>query len=166
MPTATYTLISQTVLLSASSSVTIGSIPGTFRDLVFVVDATTVGSGPYNVGITTNLNTGNYRYAYANGDGSTTAASAPGDNRIQVPGRSSYWSNGYRTHILGNIMDYSTTNKQKPFLIRTGTASGATEMILGQEFGTGAITSINFAIGGSVSQFAVGSIFTLYGIVS
>jgi hypothetical protein len=166
MPTQTYDLISTTSIGTAASTVTISSIPSTYRDLVFVVDGLTTGVGPYNVGITTNLNTGNYFYVYVNGNGSTTASSGPGDNRIQVPGRGSYWSNGYRTYVVGNIFDYTQSNKHKPFIIRTGTGTQVTELLAAREPSTGTISSISFAIGGAASTFAVGSVFTIYGIVA
>ena len=75
--------------------------------------------------------------------------------------------NIYRTYVIGNLFDYSTSGNQKPFLIRSGSAAAnTTEMMVAREPGTGVVSSITFTIGNSVNTFAVGSRFSLYGIVA
>lgn len=165
MPTPTYDLISTTTLSSATTSVTLSSIPGTYRDLAFSIEGTTVGSSSYYIGLTTSASSGSYNYIYINASTSGANGGASGDNKIQIPAHSNYWSSTYTTIVFGEVLDYAQTSMAKNIFIRSGVASNvATELSLGLEPSTNAITSLTFAIGNSVTQFASGCIFTLYGI--
>lgn len=161
-----YDLIASNVLGSATSAVTFSSIPQTYRDLVFTISGQAT-TGLIYAYITTSNNTGTYNYVYATGRGSnSTATGAPGDNKIQVPGDSSYWGNTLFTSVVGNVMDYSTSDKHKTFLIRSGatTSSGAVEMMAARYPSTSAITSLTFTM--NAGNWATNTAFYLYGIVS
>lgn len=166
MPTATYDFISSNTLTTATSAVTFSSIPGTYRDLVFTVAGKSSVAGVYAY-ITTSGSTGTYNYAFLTGRGSGTVATAnTGDNKIQIPGDGSYWSTNFSTSVIGHVMDYSTTDKHKTFLIRSGgtTSLGAVEMMVARYPSTSAITSITFTM--NTANFTIGTNFQLYGIVS
>lgn len=141
---------------STASTVTFGSIPSTYRDLRIVINAT--ASGGYNVPVTFNGDgTGsNYPSVYLGGDGST-ASSGTLNNYI-----GGVYSSNLSLNTI-DILDYSATDKHKPWLSRLSVSTNASSFIAGRWANTSAITSVAFTIPGT---WSVGSIFSLYGIVS
>jgi hypothetical protein len=151
-----YVSLATTTLSSATSSVTFGSIPATFKDLVLVIDATTL-SGIRGGIIQVNGSSSGYSFVYANGDGSS-ATSASGT-------ASAFSQTAFLTTRSTNIMhfmDYAATDKHKTALVRFGQAGLSTQMAAERWASTSAITSISVAI--TVTSFAAGSTFSLYGI--
>lgn len=150
-----------TITLGASqATVTFSSISGAYRDLRLVV----VGRTATNlINIQFNADTGaNYYWVNMVGDGTNaTSTSAGPQTQIQFPNMDSTVNN-----LLVDILDYSATDKHKTALARMNapTTSG-TVALAGRWASTSAITSLTVSgVGGNV--WAIGSTFTLYGIVS
>lgn len=148
-------------LASAQSSVTFGSIPGTFRDLRIVVNAGTSAEG--NIFIQLNNDTGS-NYTYSNMRGfatSSTAASAGTSSRIQ-----SNYSTGLQTSARAvntyDLMDYSQTDKHKTILIRANHIDEI-DALAGRWANTAAVTSVKLTANDS-GNFIIGSTFALYGV--
>ena len=166
MPTATYDLIASNVLGSSAASVTFSSIPATYRDLIVVVEASSSGASNTNGRLTFNSDTGNnYNWVLMIGDGSsaTSASSSNTSNIIILESATS------TRRVLGiaQIQDYSATDKHKSTLGRYGNAATATTAAAGRWANTAAITSVTIeAFSGTGLQWASGSSFYLYGIVS
>jgi hypothetical protein len=165
MPTATYTPLATVTLASNTSSVTFTGIPATYRDLIFVFagTATAQSSSRFRMnGITGS----NYSFVRAGGNGSTTFSSAPTDTYFPL-----VWSNSElsttQSNAIVQIMDYSATDKHKTVLIRetNNNPSGpAVTMYAGRLDTTSAITSLTALV--SANNFATGSTFSLYGVIS
>jgi hypothetical protein len=163
MPTPTYDLVASATLGTAASSVTISSIPGTYRDLVLVADVLGVTS-EVSVALEFNGDTGsNYTYLRMLGNGSTAAA-GNGTNPYTSTG-ADVASTTVRGNAIFHIMDYSVTDKHKTTLIRTNYPSSLVVAGASRWANTSAITSIKI-LTTVAGNYAVGSSFHLYGIVS
>ena len=149
---STYTKIASTTLGSATGSVTLSSIPGTYTDLVLIVDST-ITSGGVDTRIRINGDTStNYSRTYMYGDGSST-----------VSGRNSTDDAiGSGSKTIHNVMNYSNTTTYKTAVARYGTAGSLTLAQVALWRSTAAITSISITAG--TTNIATGSTFTLYGI--
>jgi hypothetical protein len=164
MPTATYDLLSSTVLGSATSTVTFSSISGSYRDLVIVftggVTARTGQFLEFN-GDTTNANYANvYAYGSGAGGGASTFSAAAADRQI-----AEVIENSAANNAIIQILDYSATNKHKTSLIRVNNSTvNGTEMRVHRWANTAAITSVSLVASGTT--WLSGSTFYLYGIVS
>lgn len=160
MPTATYDLLSSTVLGSATSTVTFSSISGSYRDLVIVfTGGVTARTGQFLVfnGDTTNAN---YANVYAYGSGASTFSAAAADRQI-----AEVIENSAANNAIIQILDYSATNKHKTSLIRVNNSTvNGTEMRVHRWANTAAITSVSLVASGTT--WLSGSTFYLYGIVS
>lgn len=159
--TATYDLITSNVLSANASSVTFSTIPSTYRDLIVVTSGLST-SAEASLRMRFNSDTGNnYNEVAAyniTGIGSSNISSFA--NLGIVP--DSGGTQGRGSNII-QIIDYSTTDKHKPVLSRAG-YSAQVIMYAGRWANTSAITSIELYP--SANQFASGSTFYLYGIVS
>lgn len=167
MATPTYELIETTTLASSASSVTLSSIPQTYRDLVLVVSPK-VSSYPNWIGLRFNGDSaGNYSYIYMTGTGSAAAsADASSQNQIAIIGQ---MQSGEVGSYIFQVQDFSATDKDKPVIARGGYATGVgtprTNFTSGRWDSTAAITSLTLINDFSVSYDA-GSTFSLYGIAS
>jgi len=161
----TYEPINTTTLTSAASSVTFSSIPQAYTDLVLISSpiATTDGMSLY---VRFNSDTGsNYSRTTISGYG-TSAGSTRHSNVTYI---GSAWqvgggTGGISPHIH-NIQNYSNSTTYKTVIFRGNNYpyGGLSEVTaeVGLWRNTAAITSINVSY---VSNFAIGSTFTLYGI--
>jgi hypothetical protein len=161
MPTPTYKALANVTLGTAVSSVTFSSIPATYRDLILIIKgkATAPGSGARMI---VNLDTGNnYNAVRMYAAGSTGSDSASNVGYLDISSLNT--SEGYQAVI--QIMDYSATDKHKTFLSRTH-ESGLSAVLAnaGRWADTAAITSVRAYTGSD--NWAIGSTFALYGIVS
>lgn len=156
MPTPTYDLISTTTLTSTVSSVTLSSIPQTYRDLILIVDTPSTASGTcllypnddYNNNVTSSVN--------MNGDGSSaTSSSVSNGNGFQI-------LFGGQAQAITHIFDYATTNKHKAILHRQSRPGSQVRALAGRWGNTDAITFIVLANANLTS----GTQISLYGIVS
>jgi hypothetical protein len=164
MPTPTYTPLANITLGSAASSITFGSIPATYRDLICVVVAT--GSTTLQGRIRLNGDSGSSSYAYQRISGTGSAASANIDNAESFAHISSI-AQATTTGALQmniNIMDYSATNKHKTILSRADQAANGTDAHSNRWKNTAAVTSVQILT--STGNWAAGSTFALYGIVA
>jgi hypothetical protein len=161
----TYTQIASTTLGSAASSVTLSSIPGTYTDLVLIMNA---GSSVNNADIDINVNgdTGaNYSRTILYGDGAT-AGSARESSATKF--RLTYFGNAsivFSWIGIVNFMNYSNTTTYKTFLSK---ARNATNYGVNDQAGlwrnTAAISSM--VITNASGTFSTGSTFNLYGITA
>jgi hypothetical protein len=153
-----YVALATTTLSSATSSVTFGSIPATFKDLVLVANGSTA-SGAENILLRFNSDTGsNYSSVFMLGSGSSALSGTVSSTSIFGGG-----FGATRANALWQIMDYSATDKHKTTLNRTDRADDAAYAWAGRWANTSAITTIQVRLGGALS-FAAGTTISLYGI--
>jgi hypothetical protein len=165
----TYVAIATQTLGSAAASVTFSSIPGTYTDLVLVLQPASTTFAD-NVGLQFNSDTGN-NYSSTNLSGTGSAASsgrtssAPYINVTNIIGTTG--TLGAMTSTI-QIMNYANTTTYKTVISRTG-QNGATyngtEAIVGLWRNTAAINTIVIKQSGS-PNFITGSTFSLYGIAA
>lgn len=158
---STYTPISTQTLGSAVATVTFSSIPGTYTDLILAVNAKCTNAGGQNSYLTLNGDTGlNYSQTSMYGTNPT-----PGSNHGS--------SNGYAGYCIvdtiGEYLEYTLngyadTNFHKTVLGRGASSLNYIDARVSTWHSNSAITSI--AISSSGGNWAVGSVFTLYGITA
>jgi hypothetical protein len=154
MPTPTYIPLSTITLGSAASSITFGSIPQGYRDLVVIIQGTLGSTAGF--GLRFNGDTGsNYSYVGMDGYGSSTNSYSGTDTSMPA---GVFLSTGGVS--ISQIMDYSATDKQKTTLHRRSAGGWGASAIAGRWANTNAITSVT-AMG---VTFTTGSTFSLYGI--
>lgn len=164
MAEPTFDLIDSVTLSSSASSVSFTGLTQSYRDLVVIATGTTTSSD-YR-GIQFNGDTSNsYYLVNAAANGTSLSGNATGNTRVLWE---YYQPSGTGTvnQAIFQIFDYSTTNKQKPVLVRNGSlASGdvVVEMRATRWANTNAITSITFMIG--TAQYNAGSTFEIYGVL-
>lgn len=156
----TYEAIATTTLGSATATVTFGSIPSTYTDLVLVVDGQATG-GQRNLLLQFNGDTGaNYSSTILYGDSS-------GANSVRQTSQTAANVGGIDTtsqsNTIAHIMNYSNSTTYKTIIGRGNSASiiVAAKVALWQN--TSAITSIVASLAAS-DTFFTGCTFSLYGI--
>jgi hypothetical protein len=163
MPTSTYTPLATVTLGTAVSSVSFSSIPATYRDLIVVLNV----SGSADVGIRLRFNgdTGtNYTtVAMAGWSGGTLSNSYPLAYALFYNLTVGVNTNGIPAPVIGQIMDYSATDKHKTLLTRASSTNEATAMA-SRWANTNAITSMEIYL--ASGNYAVGSTFNLYGVIA
>jgi hypothetical protein len=159
MPKKTYTQINSVTLAAASASVTFGSIPQNFRDLILVQNLTTATS-PDDVLCRLNGDTGsNYAWVRMLADSSGTISSTGTYDGLPVQ-FSGVVSGGM---AIFQLFDYSATDKHKTALSRAGGANyNIVEAVASRWTNAAAVTSMTLVV--YTSNLAAGSTFTLYGI--
>ena len=164
MPTATYTPLANVTLAATSTSITFGSIPATYRDLVIVFQGLAFG-GNYATRLRLNGDTGsNYSFQRMSGNGSTAAASTGTSGTFLTLSVQADARETDRVQHYINLMDYSATDKHKTIISRADNSAQGTEAFAGRWANTAAITSVQ--IYPSANSFAIGTTVALYGIVS
>ena len=162
MPKKTYTQINSITLAVASSSVTFGSIPQNFRDLVLVHAGTSSNASLNSLLLRFNGDSAS-NYSHVNMEGNGSSASS-----------GSFTSSGVFTGFtlsspvsnnITQIIDYSATDKHKTVLSRKNTSSANANAQASRWANTAAITSIVCTID-SGATFSTGSTFNLFGIAS
>jgi hypothetical protein len=162
MPTPTYDLISSTTLAASSSSVTFGSLPQTYRDLVLIVNAD--GTSQTELYVRMNGDTGStYTAVRMQANGTTTASTTySGTGGMRLNGNGDIMTD-FSFNAVIQLLDYSATDKHKTLLSRTNSSNGV-DANAGRWPSTSAITSVTaYPAAGS---FDVGSTFNLFGIIS
>lgn len=167
MPTSTYDLISSTTLNSSASSLTISSIPSTYRDLVLVIDvlgtSTSVNTlyARFNNDSGSNYTSNSLYGTSTNGVGS--AANNTGQTEMNISDRSNAgFSDTRRALYVVNIFDYSQT-KNKPCLQRANAVPGG-EVVLQTHRWNNSATISSIVLTPYAGSFASTSVFSLYGI--
>jgi hypothetical protein len=167
----TYELIATTTLSSNENEITFSSIPGTYTDLVFVVQAQSNSGGSSVNGMRCRINGNagnNYSYTSISGAGGSVTSGRETNVDYFIPGEITQTSNDSRSLCIFTIMSYTNTNIFKSILSR-GNTNVQTNANIGLYRSTSAVTSVsisrNFFVD-SVSKVKSGSIVSLYGIKS
>ena len=153
--TAKYEVIENQTLSTSVSSVTMTSIPGSYKDLFLIVGGTPGASGAA-FRLTFNGDGGsNYSYCWMRKtyDGAETSGSASGAARIQ-----NYGVNG-TGFVTADIFDYSATDKHKSVLMSLSSVASTTSRVAGKWANTNAITSLTVT-----GNWPAGSTFKLLGV--
>lgn len=161
MPTPTYTPLWSTTLASATSSITLGGVPQTYRDLIIVFNGTFASNDYLRMRFNSD-SAGNYSYLNMGGySGGTSTSSSTGADMIQL----GYAEAGQRFNAQISVFDYVATDKHKSVLARSGgyDAGLSTNAYAGRWASTSAITSVRFHLW-SGGNFATGTTLALYGI--
>jgi hypothetical protein len=160
---ATYEPIATTTFGSTAASYTFTSIPSTYTDLIIIANVKSPTTG--NMFIQFNSDTAtNYSRTVLAGNGSTVVSARNANIAKIYCDYYGYFNTGFDNTKIIQIMNYSNTTNNKTCLIRSGAAATGTDAIVGLWRNTAAITSIRLDSDGS--DFATGSIFTLYGIAA
>lgn len=165
---ATYVPIATQTLGTAAATVTFSSIPGTYTDLVLVINArgTTVATST-SVYCTTNVTGTNYSSTWLVGNGSTAASSRYTTLAQCYLGYISAASNptGSFGTITAHFMNYSNTTTNKTIISRGNVVEAEVDAYVSLIRSMSALTSITLVEGGG-NNFLAGSSFTLYGIAA
>ncbi len=166
MPTPTYVLIdSRTVLSTATSQVTINSIPGSYRDLVLVIEGSSSNNTDYYPRLQFNSDTStNYSFISITRSGSSFNGSNETGAQLYNSG---YFQSGtsQRAIVVTHIMDYSATDRHKPMISRFAQGISHTEMVYAKwANAVNAITSIRLHSSNGATLLN-GTTINLYGIV-
>jgi hypothetical protein len=157
----TYEPIATTTLTSAVPSVTFGSIPQTYTDLIIVQNSIGTVSND-SVNLQFNSDTGsNYSVTRLTGNGSAAASNRYSNQPSLQIGDYQQTSSEFAIYTA-HIMNYSNSTTNKTVLSRSNTASQWVALMVGLWRNTAAITSIRLLPGSG--NFSAGSTFTLYGI--
>ena len=161
MPTPTYTPLATVTLGSATSSVTFGSIPSTYRDLIVVVSGTS--NEIVNIAVRLNGDTGtNYSWINAIGTGSSTISEGEASTALPEVGRFS----STQSNFIVQVMDYSATDKHKTMLGRANSNGDRTVMNATRWANTVAVSSLTLRSFPSPRTFSSGTTFSLYGVIA
>jgi hypothetical protein len=168
MPTPTYTPLSNITLGSTATSVTFGSIPATYRDLILIIEGSPADTSFPAVWLRANSDTGsNYSYVRMTGNGSSAASLSNASQTVLQIG-SAFGLGGTtasRANFVVQIMDYSATDKHKSVLSRANTPNNGVEAATSRWANTAAITTIQ-ALVSAGAGFATGTTFSLYGVIA
>lgn len=147
-PGPAFELISTTIMSSTATSVTIGSIPSTYKHLQ--VRFVAFGENGWPLIMRVNGSTSAiYSDHYLAGSGSAVASgsiSGTSATQVYIFGRYGTFNGGTTIPVSGiiDILDYSNTNKNKTINVLTGTNNSASEVGLYSAFwqSTAAINSV------------------------
>lgn len=164
-----YELISTTVLGSNSASVSLSSIPQTYKHLQIRLVKLNPSSVSAYLNIQMNgVTSGSYSSHLLFGNGSTVGSNAGnGSSATSIFGGTT--ATNATTHAavqIIDILDYTSTSKYKTVRYLNGYANGANngiELGSGLFMSTSAVTSVDFS-NQSSNQFATGSRFSIYGL--
>ena len=159
MATPAWSPLATTTLSSSASSVTFGSIPSGYRDLVLIVEALGNASSAANALVTFNSDSGsNYPYVGMSGNGSTAISFTGTSTSI-----SGFGSDGTtRVLSLFQINDYSATDKHKTVLVRANRPDSVVQARAARWANTSAITTVTIT-DNLANGYSVGSTFSLWG---
>lgn len=163
----TYEPIATTTLGSAASSVTFSSIPGTYTDLILVVNgSSTAGTGSrLRIG-NGSVDTGsNYSFTFLEGTGSGTNSFRNSNVAyIQMNNYSQFApSPTYNTTEIVQIMNYANTTTYKTVMNRSNLAQTGVSAMVGLWRSTSAINVITYYCS-NATTFEAGFTATLYGV--
>lgn len=152
--------LATTTLGSAASTVTFGSIPGTYRDLRLVIQGS--ASTSTSTRLRLNGDTGsNYSKVRMYGAGGSAGSDSNTDAFLDISNMTT--GSGYMATI--DFMDYSATDKHKTLLARTQESDISAVLATAARWAsTSAVTTILVYPG--TGNYAAGSTFSLYGVIS
>lgn len=159
---STYSQISTTTLGSATSSVTLSSIPQTYTNLVLIVGSLTLSSNGNGLVVRYNGDTAtNYSYTDLGGTGSSAFSRRVSNATAAQIGWGQVGSQGAISTIIVNFPQYSNTTTFKTSIARWNDSSAEVGSTVALWRNTAAINSITVISG---ANLAVGTTLTLYGI--
>ena len=159
---ATYEPITTQTLGSATSTVTLSSIPQTYTDLVLIVGSLTLSTNGNGLVVRYNGDTAtNYSYTDMGGTGSTAFSRRLTNATFAQIGWGQVGSQGAVSTVIANFLNYSNTTTFKTSIARWNDSSAEVGSTVGLWRNTAAITSITVLSG---TNMAVGTTLTLYGI--
>ena len=151
----TYEAIATQTLGSAAATVTFSSIPGTYTDLVLVIQGSMATAGGNYIQV--NGDTGNnYSVTFMYGDGSSAAST----RTTGFPSASAFYLNTAQSNSILNFMNYSNTTTNKTILSR----ANSNEFVSARVSLWRSTAAINSITVGSTFNYNTGSTFSLYGI--
>lgn len=161
MATPTYIPLATTTLASSASSVSFGSIPQNYRDLVLVQHWAVFSNTNFRMRF--NNDSANI-YSNIGAGGNTTAGIITFANTNMQQINQSVNSTEDRQHlVVATIFDYSTTDKHKSAVTRLLNAQEMNTYMLSHRYAsTNAINSI--VLSPDIGDIQPGSTFSLYGI--
>lgn len=157
--TNTYTPLATVTLGGSDTDIVFSSIPGTYRDLILVVEGTSNVSSNAYLYFNGDTTSGNYANVFAAGNGSSPSS---GSNGIGAYVGGIYGSN--RSLNIIQVMDYSATDKHKTRLSRMSVAGAEVSMIAGRWANTAAVTSMTFTL--ISNTMSTGTTLSLYGVIA
>jgi hypothetical protein len=162
---STYTPIATTTLGSAASSVTFGSISGSYTDLILIQNPSGTTTNGQDVALRFNSDSStNYSRRVLFGNGSSAGSTNSTNANYAYLTYSGYPSGSVPMNFISHIQNYSNTTTYKTLLTRSNNASIGLDAIVSLWRSTSAITQIDiYCVTGT---FGVGSTFTLYGIAA
>jgi len=157
----TYESISSVTLSNNSTTVTFGSIPQTYTDLVLVIVAK-ITSGGLDMFVKINSDSGsNYSYTQLYGTGTSALSARASSQSIGIAGAVYASNDGV---VINQFMNYSNTTTNKTWLTRINVAAATVSLITNLWRSTAAISSLELSSGNPAGTFTSGSTFSLYGI--
>lgn len=160
MATPAYIPIYTTTLASATSSVLMAGIPQDYRDLVVVFSGTFASFSSPALRFNGDSSS-SYSYVYMQKSGTGTNSNAGTTTRAWMLSANYDTGVGQTTF---QVLDYSSTDKHKPMLVRDSTSrtdNGVTAYAV-RWADTSAITSVEVL---TFSSFQAGTTISLYGIL-
>jgi hypothetical protein len=162
MPTNTYTPLATVTLASTDSEVIFGSIPSTYRDVIFVFRGQLSTATTLRMQI--NSDTGsNYSQVNMRGTGSGSGASGSGTFAFAYLGYVGVNGNEDFS-VTGSLLDYSASDKHKTILFRMDDSAVVTEANAVRWASNTPINTIKFyTASGSMN---IGTTISLYGVIA
>jgi hypothetical protein len=152
----TYEAIATQTLGSAAASVTFSSIPGTYTDLVIVVNGTNTANNNLNTQFNGDTGTNYSRTIMYGAAGTAVSARDTSATGIAL----TYFEG--RTMSVYSIMNYANTTTYKTALSRTNAPVIAVTAVVGLWRSTAAINSITLtSVAGTMD---IGTTLSIYGI--
>jgi hypothetical protein len=160
--TATYEKIASTTLGSAAATITFSSISSSYTDLVIVAQMKNSGVGGDFLAYFNSDTGSNYSRTILGGNGSSNYSARVSSATSARFNYSEPINSDGNTIFSINIQNYSNTTTFKTALSRGDRAANSTVAIVNLWRSTSAINNIQFFT--DATNFAAGSIITLYGI--
>jgi hypothetical protein len=155
----TYEAIASTTL-GSSGSVTFSSIPGTYTDLVVIVNGKATGNGQLSMRL--NGGTSLYSTVSITANGSSAGSTSERSATYLQFGYYGYFDATNQAMAIAHIMNYANTTTFKTILATERNTATGVDASVGLWRSTAAITSIETYAAGAV--FASGTVVSLYGI--
>lgn len=173
IPPSSFESIATATASGSSATLTFSSIPSTYKHLqIRGIAKSGTGSGQRNLTMEFNASTStNHAYHYLAGDGTNAGASGTASTNYILLNRASIQATPASTFgaFIVDIIDYASTTKNKTVRYIAGSETNSAPVADVISLGSGvllsttAITSISISDAG-FSNFAVGTVFSLYGI--
>lgn len=163
--TPTYILLNQVTLAANTSTISFSSIPSNYRDLRIVITGTL--STSVTPALRYNGDSGNnYHYVTMGGTAGAGAYSGAGANvSTAILGWYTQVVQG-RFIAIGDIMDYSATDKHKTMIARGSDNGVGVDATASRWANTAAISTITVTGYDGAGVYAAGTTFYLYGLVA